>query len=168
MCSLELIGMAISAGGALMQGVQDKQLSDYQAKAYEQQARAEAQSAAFEQSQERHKQDLLESQARAQAGASGVGIAGSPAEVLAAKARQGQMDLDAIEYGSRIRQNNLQDQAAISRFSGGQALTSSLFKAGSSFVNDLSGLYKPANAVKLGTNVFPLAPGEKLSTGGLS
>lgn len=165
MCSLELIGMAISAGGALMQGVQDKQLSDYQAKAYEQQARAEAQSAAFEQSQERHKQDLLESLARAQAGASGVGIAGSPAEVLAAKARQGQVDLNAIRYSSTLRQNNLLGQAASSRFSANQALTTSFFKAGNSFVNDLSGLYKPANAVKLGTNVFLPAPGQKLSTG---
>lgn len=165
MCSLELIGMAISAGGALMQGVQDKQLADYQAKAYEQQARAEAQSAAFEQSQERRKQDLLESQARAQVGASGVGIAGSPAEVLAAKAQQGQVDLSAIRYSSTLRQNNLLGQAASSRFSGNQALTTSLFKAGNSLVNDLSSFYKPANAVKLGSNVFPPAPGQKLSTG---
>lgn len=164
MCSLELIGMAISAGGALMQGVQDKQLADYQAKAYEQQARADAQSAAFEQSQERSKQDLLEAQARAQAGASGVGIAGSPAEVLAARARQGQVDLDAIQYSSILRQNNLHGQAATSRFSGNQALTTSIFKAGNSLISDLSSLYRPANAVKLGTNVFPLGPGQKLST----
>ncbi|TIM19384.1 MAG: hypothetical protein E5Y69_33105 [Mesorhizobium sp.] len=97
MCTLALIGTALSVGGALVEGQQSRQMADYQAKAYEQQAQAEAQSAAFEQGQERHKQDLLLSQARAQAGASGVGIAGSPTEVLAANARQGQLDIKAIQ-----------------------------------------------------------------------
>ncbi|WP_179295131.1 hypothetical protein [Mesorhizobium sp. WSM3868] len=36
--------------------------------------------------------------------------------MLAANARQGQVDLDAMLYDSRLRQNNLNTQAAISRF----------------------------------------------------
>src|SRR5882757_9797180 len=107
MCTLALLGTVLSVGGALVEGQQQKQMADYQARAYEQQAQADAQSAAFEQGQERHKQDLLQAQARAQAGASGVGIAGSPTEVLAANARQGQLDIKAIQYGSQLRQNNL-------------------------------------------------------------
>ena len=107
MCTLALLGTVVSVGGALAEGQQQKQMADYQAKAYEQQAQADAQSAAFEQGQERHRQDLLQAQARAQAGASGVGISGSPAEVLAANARQGQLDLKALQYGSQLRQNNL-------------------------------------------------------------
>ncbi|WP_246671474.1 hypothetical protein [Mesorhizobium sp. B2-4-12] len=150
MCTLALLGTAISVGGALMQGVQQQQLADYQAKAYEQQAQAEAQSAAFEQSQERHKQGLLQAQARAQAGASGVGIAGSPTEVLAANARQGQMDLKALQYSSQLRQNNLNSQAAISRFQGKQAMTGSIVDAGSALVGGLSKIYDPAKAVTLG------------------
>ncbi|CDX39923.1 conserved exported hypothetical protein [Mesorhizobium sp. SOD10] len=146
MCTLALLGTAISVGGALMQGVQEQQLANYQAKAYEQQARADAQSAAFEQRQERRKQDLLEAQARAQAGASGVGIAGSPTEVLAANARQGQVDLDAIQYGSKLRQNNLYTQAAISRFQGKQAMTTSIFKAGGGLVDGLSKIYDPTKS----------------------
>ena len=114
MCTLALLGTVVSVGGALAEGQQQKQMADYQAKAYEQQAQADAQSAAFEQGQERHRQDLLQAQARAQAGASGVGISGSPAEVLAANARQGQLDLKALQYGSQLRQNNLNRQAAIS------------------------------------------------------
>lgn len=139
-------GTALSVGGSLLEGQQQKQMADYQAKAYEQQAQADAQSAAFELSQERHKQDLLQSQARAQAGASGVGIAGSPTEVLAANARQGQMDLSAMLYGSRLRQNNLHDQAAISRFSGKQAVTASIFNAGSNLVGGLSKIYDPTKS----------------------
>jgi len=150
MCTLALLGTAISVGGALMQGAQQQQLANYQAKAYEQQAQADAQSAAFEQSQERHKQDLLEAQARAQAGASGVGIAGSPTEVLAANARQGQTDLNAIRYSSELRQNNLNTQASISRFQGKQAMTASIFKAGSGLIDGLSGLYDPTRSVTFG------------------
>ncbi|BCG79527.1 hypothetical protein [Mesorhizobium sp. 113-3-3] len=149
MCTLALLGLAgtaLSVGGALVEGQQSKQMADYQAKAYEQQAQAEAQSAAFEQSQERHKQDLLQAQARAQAGASGVGISGSPTEVLVANARQGQVDLDGMLYGSQLRQNNLTDQAAITRFSGKQAVTASIFNAGSALVGGLSKIYDPTKS----------------------
>ena len=149
MCTLALLGLAgtaLSVGGALVEGQQSKQMADYQAKVYEQQAQADARQAAFDQSQERHKQDLLQAQALAQTGASGVGIAGSPTEVLAANARQGQTDLGALLYGSKLRQNNLNTQAAISRFSGKQAVTASLFKAGDALVGGLSKIYDPTKA----------------------
>lgn len=155
MCTLALLGTALSVGGALVEGQQSKQLADYQAKAYEQQAQADAQSAAFEQSQERHKQDLLQAQARAQAGASGVGIAGSPTEVLAANARQGQLDLKAIQYGSQLRQNSLSTQAAISRFSGRQKVTASIFNVGDALVGDLSKIYDPTKAPSAPASAVP-------------
>jgi hypothetical protein len=164
MCTLALlgtIGTGLSAGGALFEGQQQKQLADYQARAYQQQAQADAQSAAFEQSQERHKQDLLQAQALAQAGASGVGISGSPTEVLAANARQGQLDLKAIQYGSQLRQANLTTQAAISRFSGKQAVTASIFKAGSNLVDSLSKIYDPTKGLTSGAT----APGNAVIFG---
>jgi hypothetical protein len=111
-----------------MEGAQQKQMAEYQAKAYEQQAQADSQASAFEQAQERHKQDLQLAAARAQVGASGVAVAGSPTEVLAANAKQNQLDLKAIQYGSQIRQNNLNTQASISRFSGKQAMAAGIFK----------------------------------------
>ena len=166
MCTLALLGTAISVGGALIEGRQQNQAAGYQAKAYGQQAQADAQSAAFEQSQERHRQDLLLSQARAQAGASGVGIQGSPAEVLAANARQGQLDLKAIQYGSALRRNTLDSQAALARFSGRQAAAASIFKAGGSLMSGLSRLYDPTKAVTFGKGAFPPAPGGAF-TGGL-
>lgn len=158
MCTLALLGLAgtaLSVGGALVEGQQSKQVADYQAKVYEQQAQADAQQAAFDQTQERHKQDLLQAQALAQAGASGVGIAGSPTEVLAANARQGQTDLGALLYGSKLRQNNLNTQAAISRFSGKQAVTASLFKAGDALVGGLSKIYDPTKAMASSATTVP-------------
>lgn len=143
MCTLALLGTALSVGGALAQGQQQKQMADHQARSYQQQALADAQGAAIDMRRERHKQDLLQAQARAQAGASGVGIAGSPTEVLAANARQGQVDLDAMLYATRLRQNTLNNQAALSRFSGRQAVATSFLNAGSALVGGLSKIQDP-------------------------
>jgi hypothetical protein len=156
MCTLALLGTVLSVGGALVDGQQSRQMADYQARAYQQQARADAQASAFEQGQERHKQELLQAQARAQAGASGVAISGSPAEVLAANARQGELDIKAIQYGSQLRRNSLGTQAAISRYSGKQAVAASIFKAGGNLV---AGLYDPAKAVTFGKSAFPSSGG---------
>jgi hypothetical protein len=154
MCTLALIGIGLSVGGALMQGQQEKQMADMQAKAYEQQAQADAQAAAFEQTQEKHKQDLMQASAHAQIGASGVAATGSPSEVLAANARQNQLDLKSIQYGSALRQNNLNTQASISRFSGKQSMAAGIFKAGSNLVGGIAGLYDPNKAAKVGGSVF--------------
>lgn len=149
MVALGLIGTAISAAGAIAQGQQAAAMAEAQAKAYEQQARADAQASAYEQQRERHKQDLAAASARAQVGASGVAFAGSPTEVLAAHAREGQLDIEAIRYSSQLRQNSLQSQAAISRFSGQQAKQASIFKAAGAVVSGLGSTYQ--NAVQMGT-----------------
>ncbi len=140
MCTLALIGLGLSVGGALVEGQQQKQMADLQAKAYDQQAQADAAAAAFEQGQERHKQNLLQAQAHAQVGGSGVAVAGSPTEVLAANAKQNQLDLDAIRYSSQLRQNNLSTQAAISKFGGKQAVVGSIFKAGSNLISGIKSI----------------------------
>jgi hypothetical protein len=147
MCSLValgLIGTAVSAGGALMQGQQAQAMANAQAKAYEQQARADSQASAFERNQERKKQDLLAANARAQAGASGVALTGSPTEVLAANAREGELELGAIQYGSQLRQNQLRTQGAISRFSGRQARAASFISGADALVSGVG------RAVKFG------------------
>ncbi|TPJ76887.1 hypothetical protein FJ422_29710 [Mesorhizobium sp. B2-6-3] len=157
MCTFALLsfaGTAISTVGAVASGAQQQQMANMQAKAYEQQARADAQASAFEASQEKHKQQLLQAQARAAVGASGVAVAGSPSEVLAANARQNQLDLKAIQYGSTLRQNNLNTQASISRFSGKQAMGASLINAGSTLVSGISNLYDPKKAVRFGSSAF--------------
>lgn len=157
MCTFALLGLAgtaISTVGAVASGAQQQQMANMQAKAYEQQAQADGQAAAFEAAQEKRKQDLLAAQARAAVGASGVAAQGSPSEVLAANARQNQLDLKAIQYGSALRQNNLRTQADISRFSGKQAMGASIINAGSTLVSGISNLYDPKKAVKFGGSAF--------------
>lgn len=157
MCSilaLGIAGTAISAFGSIAQGVQQQQMANMQAKAYEQQAQADAQASAYEAQQERRRQNLLAANARAQVGASGVALSGSPTEVLTANARQGALDIEAIRYGSQLRQNSLKTQADISRFSGKQAKTAGFINAGSNLVSGLSNLYDPNRAVKFGRSPF--------------
>lgn len=149
-----LVGAGINAAGSLMQGNQQAALAEAQAKAIEQQAQADQQASAFEQAQERRRQDLAQASARAAVGASGVAFAGSPTEVLVANAGQGQLDIEAIQYGSTLRQNNLSTQAGISRFQGKQAKQAGFINAASGLVSGISNLYDPTRAVKFGRSAF--------------
>jgi hypothetical protein len=153
-----LVGTAVSAAGSIVAGQQQAAMAEAQAKAYEQQAQADAQASAYEAQRERKKQELLQANARAQVGASGAGLAGSPSEVLAANAREGELDLATIRYGSQLRQNNLRTQAGISRFSGRQARTAGYINAGTGFISGLSNLYDPNKAVKFGKSAFSNDP----------
>ena len=62
--------------------------------------------------------------------------------MLVANAREGELDLQAIRYGSQLRQNNLNTQAAIARFSGKQAKTASYIGAAGGLVSGLYGTYE--------------------------
>jgi hypothetical protein len=141
---IAIAGSAISAGGALMQGKQAEAAANLQAQAQKRQALQESQASAYERDQERHRQELAQSAARA----SGVALSGSPAEVLAANARQGELDVQAMRYGTQLRSNALNTQAGISQFSGRQARQAS-YIAGASTL--LSGV---GSAVRMGQSSF--------------
>lgn len=152
MCvGLETIGIVLSVGGALVSGVQSMQMAKAQQQAYEQQARADAQASAYEAGQEKKRQQAAAAAATAQVGASGVALAGSPTEVMSANARENQMDIDAIRYGSAIRQNNFRTQGQIAAMQGKQAMVGSIFKAAGTAI---SGMYDPNRAEKFGTSIF--------------
>lgn len=152
--SIGLIGAAVSAAGSIIQGSQQAQMAEMQAKAYEQQAQADSQASAYEAEREKHRQELAAAASRAQIGASGVAISGSPTEVLLANAGQAELDISAIKYGSQLRQNQLQTQASISRFSGKQAKVAGFINAGSNLVDGISNLYDPNRATKIGKSNF--------------
>jgi hypothetical protein len=154
MCSIAILGIALSVGGSLIQGQQQAQMVEMQARAYEQQAQADAQASAYEAEREKRKQELAAAASRAQVGASGVALEGSPTEVLLANAREAEMDISAIKYGSQLRQNQLQTQAAISRFSGKQAKVAGFINAGSNLIGGISNLYDPNRATRLGRSAF--------------
>lgn len=151
---LTIASTTLSAGGALIQGQQAAQNAELQAKAIEQQRQAQANADAYEAQQEKRRQELAMSNARAQVGASGLAFSGSPTEVLTANAGQNQMDIDAIRYGSTLKQNSLSTQAAITRHSGKQARIGGFINAGSNFVSGISNLYDPNRAVRFGQSAL--------------
>jgi len=146
--ALSLIGTAVSAAGSIAQGNQAAAAAEAQAAAIEQQAEAERRASAYEALQTSRKQELQQSAARASIGASGVGFAGSPTAVLVANAGQGQLDLEAIRFGSTLKQNNLGTQADLSRMQGRQAKAAGAIGAVSSFINGAT------NAVRMNQNPF--------------
>lgn len=152
--SLAIIGTVVSAAGSIVSGVQQQQLANAQAKALEQQALADSQASGYEAQRERRQQELRLANARAQVGASGVAMSGSPSEVLVANAREGEMDIRAIQYGSQIRQNNLYTQGQIAKWQGKQAMASGIINAGTGLISGLSSLYDPAKTVKMGRSQF--------------
>lgn len=152
-----IAGTAVSAAGAIMQGKQQQALAEAQARALEQQAEAERRAAAYEASKEFKVQQLQQSAARAQVGASGAGFQGSPTEVLTANVGQGQLDVQAIMFGSTIRQNNLRTQAGISRMQGKQAKAAGMIGAFGEVIGGatrISSLYDPNKSLKMGVSPF--------------
>lgn len=152
--TLGVIGTMVSVAGSIASGAQAQAQAEAQAKAYEQQAQADSQAAGYEAQRERRQQELRAANARAQVGASGVAMAGSPTEVLVANAREGELDIQAIRYGSQIRQNNLRTQAEISRMQGKGAMVAGIFEAGAGLATGLSKLYDPNKSVKFGKSPF--------------
>ena len=65
-------------------------------------------------------------------------------------AKQGQLDLDAIRYGSALRQGNLMTQAGISRFQGRQARQASYIEAAGTVFGGASKMYDPMRSVFMG------------------
>lgn len=120
---LSLAGTAISAAGQIAQGQTANAMSKLQQQAYEQQADNTQRASSYEQMQTLRKQELVAANARAQVGASGVALAGSPTEALLANAKQDQLDIQAIQFGSTLKQNQLRTQGQIARFSGEAAKT---------------------------------------------
>jgi len=166
MAALPAIGATISAAGALMAGRQEQALARAQGAAFDQQAEADRRAANFEIARESRSLQAIQGAAIARVGASGVTLQGSPAEVLAANAAEHQLDLEAIRYGSQLRQGQLKTQAQISRFQGAQARTDSVVRAGSEFVSGISQYYDPNKAVRLGVSnpAFQAGAGQRWLT----
>jgi hypothetical protein len=154
MTMLMVAGTAVSAIGSVMQGQQAAAMGAAQQAAYNQQAEADRQAAAFEASREYEKGRRAQSRAMTAVAGSGVTLEGSPTEALAENARQIEMDVQAIRYGSSLRQNNLRTQGEIARFKGEQAQTAGSIGAAGNIFSGLSNIYRPTSAVKFGGSPF--------------
>lgn len=154
MIGLQLAGTAVSAFGQISQGNTAAEMGKLQNQAYQQNAKSVETASAFEQLQERRKQELAAGNARAQVGASGVALEGSPSEVLIANAGQGELDIQAIQFGSKVKSNQLRTQGALAEFSGGKAQQAGYIAGASTLLTGTAQAFMPKNSVRLGQSVF--------------
>lgn len=152
-------GTGMTVAGKIYEGQTANALAEAQATALEQQQEAERRAAGFEIAQRERGFQRAQGAAIAQVGASGVGLAGSPSEVLVDNAGEHQLDLEAIRYGSRLKQNQLGTQADIERYKGKSSRFASFIGAGAEAFGGLSSLYNPAKSIRFGGSVFARSGG---------
>ncbi len=134
MTGLTAIGTAFSVVGALSQGQQQSTASNYNAGVAQNNAIASRQQAAANaEAHERKARQQLGS-IRAGYGASGVGMEGSPMDVLESSAMMAELDRQNILYGGELRASGYESTAGLELMKGENAVTSSYYNAGSALL----------------------------------
>lgn len=124
-----LAAATVGAAGDIVEGRNQDVLAGYQAQSLNNEADAERRTSNYQAAREYDKQRYAQAEDRARIGASGVAFTGSAAEVYADNAAQGQLDLEAIRYGSTLKQQQLRTQAGVVRAQGKMAKQASYFSA---------------------------------------
>jgi hypothetical protein len=154
MAPLLLATTGLQALGSIMQGNAAADAGAAQQAAYNQAAENERLSAGYEATRVADKNKRAASAALTQVAGSGVALTGSPTEVLADNAIQSQMDIDAIRFGSTIKQQNLRTQGELAKMQGDQKQTAGYLGALTSIGSGLTALYTPRSSIKFGGSAF--------------
>jgi hypothetical protein len=154
MAPLLLATTALSAVGSIMQGNAAAATGEAQQAAYRQSAEYERQASGYEATRVAEKNRRAASAALVQVAGSGVTLTGSPTEVLADNAVQSQMDIDAIRFGSTIKQNNLLTQGDLAKMQGDQKQQASYIGAATNVASGLTQLYTPSKSIRFGGSAF--------------
>jgi hypothetical protein len=147
---LMIAATGLSALGSIMQGNQALAAGNAQQAAYYQQADADRLASGYEATREFEKGRRVQGHATTQIAGSGVAMAGSPTEALIDNAEQNQLDIEAIRFGSQIRQGQLKTQGDLALFKGQQGQQAGYIGAATSAASGLASLYAPSKAVKMG------------------
>lgn len=151
---LLLATTGLQAMGSIMQGNAAADAGKAQQAAYNQAADNERLASGYEATRVYDRGKRAQSSALVQVAGSGVTLAGSPTEVLADNAVQTQMDVDAIRFGSQIKQNNLTMQGDLAAYTGQQKQQAGYLGAVTSVASGLTQLYTPKNSIKMGGSTF--------------
>ncbi len=151
---LMLATTGLAAFGSIMQGNQAAAAGEAQQAASYQAAEAERVASGYEATRVADRNKRAASAALVQVAGSGVSLTGSPTEVLADNAMQSQMDIDAIRFGSTIKQNKLKTQGDLAKFSGEQRQTAGYIGAITNIGSGLTQLYTPRASVRMGGSAF--------------
>ncbi len=120
--ALPFIGAFVSAAGTLYSGISQAQAARAQAAQFERQAQIERDRGLFESQRERERHRRIAGLQRASFLASGVALEGSPVDVVVDSALENQIDIEAIKYGARLREDNYRFSAQTARRNASQSL----------------------------------------------
>lgn len=156
MCDpISLISMAVSAGGSLMAGAAQSSANKAQAAQYEAQAQLQRRQADIEQVtgqyEARKKQDQIDrvtATQRNRVAGSGVSIEGSPTDIMLDTAREGALDVAAIQWGQGLKATNLGYSADISQMNAGISRQAAKTAMTTGFVNAASSGFDAYNKTK--------------------
>src|SRR5262249_17978648 len=141
--------------GALQSGENAQKAASYNAALARQQADATLSQTAADADRQRRLGLLTQGRARAGYGASGITVAGSPLDVLAASAAENELDVQTINYRGNLRAAGLRDEAALDEFSGRTARQQSYISATAALLGGAANAYRYWPADKPGS-VIPL------------
>jgi hypothetical protein len=157
---------ALSATGNIMQGNQAAAMGRAQQLAYNQAAEAQRVSSSYEATRVAEQGRRAQAAGFVETAGSGVLLTGSPTDVLADNAIHTQNEIDAIRFGSMIKEGNLRTQGALALLSGDQRQQAGYIGAATNVASgltqlytprttDLAALYTPRAAVRFGGSSFP-------------
>jgi hypothetical protein len=133
-------GAGAGAAGSLMQGGAQGAIANTNAQALRTQAGQERAASEQQAYQLRHKGDVLLSQERADLAASGGGMGGSGAEILADTAGRSKYNEEMALWEGEQKARGLEDQSVLTKFAGDQGRKASYLKAGSQILTGISGV----------------------------
>lgn len=114
-----LLGGVIQGFGAAQEKNNNAQSNDMAAAGLDRDIAAEAESSAFEVASSRANTARTQGSARAGFAANGLALSGSVSEVLQQSAEQGDLDVAAIRWNSKIKQDTMGYQRDVYKFNAG-------------------------------------------------
>jgi len=140
--AVSIIGTAVGAVGSIAQGQQQQEWANYNAAIAQQQAQTAKATAEWEATQKRKETERLLGKQRALYGVAGVTYEGSPLELMAETAAEGELDALMLERTGKIREQKYMSEAELTKMKGQQAATAGYFGAGTTLLTGASKLYK--------------------------
>lgn len=131
----------MSVIGALKQGQAAKDAGDYNAAINQRNSQIALDQGAVDEARQRRENAQRLGTIRAGVGASGVQMEGSPLDILAMSAQNGELDAQAIKYKANLRSMGYKDTATLDTMQGDNAQTASYYKAGSELLSGGSKVY---------------------------
>lgn len=150
--SLLAVATAVSAGASVVQGFQAARASRANADALRADAAARQQAAKLKEAQSRRRSAQILARGRSRFAAGGVRVnVGTPLDVRADSAAQGELDARIIRFGGDVEASRLRSQADQADAQAGQALLGGIAGAGTSLLLSDAEFFGPEKKTKVPT-----------------